>query len=129
MKRLVSLVLICALMLGAFAFSAFAEGTHTHDACGDACAATANVVEPKAIQADICPACWEQALVYNCGRDYRTADTGSHGSCTVTYYTSRTVKYFNACNYNDSSEWHPFCDERHSSCGKGLYATCTIEYY
>lgn len=124
-RRLVSLLLICALMLGTFAFSAFATEPHTHDNCEGVCTAAAQ----RSIQADICPSCWEQALVYNCGRDYETADIGSHGSCTVTYYTSRTVKYCNACQYSDDSEWHPFCDEKHSSCGKGVYATCTIEYY
>lgn len=137
-KRTISLILVCALLMGSLSFSAFAEGTHMHDACGNVCATPANVATPKAILTESCPSCGEYAATYVCNQDYEVYDTDTHQylnetyirlTCTVKYYTSRTFLRCNNCPYEADLEWHPFCDEEHFYCDEGLVPCCTIDYY
>ena len=129
MKKKLCLLVALALLLSAFAFQGAAAPVATahehtvHDSC---CPPDASIT-----RAEICRNCGEQSLVYNCGGEHVSTGTGTHllGTCTVTYTKSRTIEYCNAGCGAVASYWHSYCDEYHTGCGKGWYATCTIEYY
>ena len=132
MKKTLMFILSLAMLVSTLTFGVGAapevhEG-HVHTE-GDTCS-----VAPASLTAEVCDNCGEQAVVYHCKRNYVVVDTGTHTyglfkTCTIDYTTSQTVKYCNACQEEFPDGWHPFCDEIHSSCGLGIYATCTIEYY
>lgn len=137
-NRTISLILVCALLMGSLSFSAFAEGSHTHEDCCSVDAASVHAVSPTAMQTESCPECGEYAATYVCNQDYETYDTDTHQylsdtyvrlTCTIKYYTSQTYLKCNQCDYNKPVEWHPFCDEEHFYCDIGLVPCCTIDYY
>lgn len=135
-KRFVSILLVFALMLGTFAFSAFAEGTHTHDSCGDACAATANAVAPNALLGEVCPECGESTGSLYCDGDkvVRQENIASHehilyGPCYYIIYVSTSSYTCGSCghDWNYPGNAYHYCDEYHQ-CPIGIKAACTLKY-
>lgn len=129
-KRLVSLLLICALMLGTFAFSAFATEPHTHDNCEGVCTAAAQ----RSINNEHCPNCGSSTAFLTCNDECWTyADNIAthyklgYGNCEYTVYVS-TCEYRCACGYTTPYEvagaTH-YCDEMHEC--RGYYQCCPIK--
>jgi len=131
MKKLVALFVSLVILIGLFAIPGVAVPDVHHHVEGD-CEAELGAGITRA--ADICPRpnCQAKAFVWRCGGEMYVDDVGTcpwSSSCTVQYCTSTTKQVCNACGFELRFDLHPICDEIHSSCGRGIYPTCTIRYY
>lgn len=79
----------------------------------------------------ICDDC-NSLIFLTCAHETIYDGTSSHGSCSVTYYKSRSYYYCSYCGFfqylmtpSGSYAYHD-CIQRHSSCGKGRYKVCPI---
>ena len=138
MKKLLSILLTLSLLLALTTFSGAAIPERTNHIAHDIDGVCCSIESPASVRnADICPYCGEKSVVYKCGAERDTADTGTHTyglprkTCYVDYTTSSTQKVCNVrnCDYYEIVAWHPMCDEYHSACGLGWYPTCTIYLY
>ena len=124
MKKVISCVLLLAMILSSFSFSAFATDVYGHESCTDQCRA---INPPDSPNADVCHNCGAQAVVLACGGG-KGSDQGTHtrlgyGKCTFTIYYRGTLQVCNACGYRLGSSGQHACSESHE-CPLGVINTC-----
>lgn len=140
MKRFISMLLIYALMLSAFPFSAFAIELHTHDDCEDVCKVMATTdATPASLLGEICPECGESSGSLYCDGDkiILQENIGHHstiyGTCYFIVYESTSSYMCGLCGH----QWpYPggarhYCDEYHEKCyygEPGIKGACTLKY-